>query len=737
MVAVALPTLIIHKRSKFAFKAVPRGNGLIEGYLLSFGNPNDTDLEGQWFTPQTNYALDWFAERPLLYHHGLDGMMGVKCVGRIKTIEPRDLGLWCQAQVGLADQYGRAVYNLTETGKFGFSSGSAEHLVKTAPNGEILQWVLIEGSVTPSPAQPAKTTITALKSVLPESFSIYLRGLHARGVEDSENSNEFSQSEEKKTMATKTTVAFVRAVLSKKGVQATDEEVKAIADDPAVLAELETPDATQGLDDDPATMGMEDDDPSYMGLEDDDAMMGMDDELDPSMQSLGDDEDPLQAFGDDFPQDDATMGLDDAEEGVMSAYRNVQKQRKSLAQKKVAKKSASPYGMTAGMKAYVEALEKRVSVTERGVGKSATKSVQVVSENVERKNHAYKSAWWTYIRYGDNALDPSQKNRLYAVGARDAQGLPVKAALNASDSASLALAVPEDFIADLNKNISAAAVMRPECGERTTSSDRVVQPKLTTTNALRTYPGSIFYPGESPANAAETEANDLTIGQTEIPVHVHLVNKNVTLSALEDVSFDVQTEMTSYFGELLAVAYDTNIWAGNGSGKMRGITVDPLVINSESTGVESVSGYIKSGGSTDILPDQLIAMVYHLAPQWQRNAKWFMNVNTLRYIRQLKDGEGRYLWTDGNGLQFGQPKMLLDFPIVVNSYASNFAANAFPIAFGDMKAAYTVVKRVEFSVRRFEDSNTAQSDQVAFFGRARLGGQVTSEWALKVMKMTA
>ena len=752
MVSIALPkksSIIVHSPVVRGMKAVPRGNGLIEGYLVSWGNPTDTDLEGQYFTPNTNFCIDWFAERPLLYHHGMDATMGVKCVGRVKSLEMRDLGLWCQAQLDIADQYGRAVYNLTETGKFGWSSGSSEHLVEVAPTGEITQWPLIEGSVTPTPAQPAKTTITALKSVLPDTFGGYLRGLHARvGTESADNNNDpiFVNDERTNTMATKSTVAFVRAVLKSQGVQATDEQCKAIADDPEVVASLGEGDPTMGLEEDPAVMGLEEDpsmmafgeeDPAAMAFGDEDPTMAFGDE-DPAVMGFGEedpatmglDEDPsMMAFGDEDP----TMGLDE-EEAVMSAYRNMMARKYAAKRSRARKSAAVPYGMTPGMQAYVAALEAKVAQNERGFGRGV-KSAQVMPESADRKQAAYKAVWWKWARGGEGRLQDSERNRLYSEGGRDAQMRPIKSALNVSDVASLALAVPEDFVNDLNKNVANVAVMRNECAERQTSSDRVVMPRVTPSDARRAWSGTVFYPGENPSTASETEANDISVSQDEIPVHVHLINKSVTLSSLEDVSFDLQAELTEFFGEGIGVAYDTNIWSGNGSGKMKGVVVDPRVITSASTGTASVSGYVAAGSTTDINPDQLIAISLHLPAPHRRNAKWFMNTNTLRVIRQLKDGEGRYLWTDGNGLQFGQPKMLLDFPIVINEFADDIASGAFPIVFGDMKKAYTVVKRVEFAVRRFEDSATAATDSVSFFGRARMGGQVTSEWAVKVLKM--
>ncbi|RMH01699.1 MAG: hypothetical protein D6706_01505, partial [Chloroflexi bacterium] len=155
---------IIHKAGDTrSVKAYQEGDfGWVEGYLISWGNPNDVDLHGEYFTPRTELCLDWFSERPVLYHHGLDGSVGLRQIGKIKTVKADDVGVWVRAQIDLRDRYARAVYDMIKTHEFGWSSGSVDHLVKIAPNGEIVTWPLIEGSITPSPAQPAKTTVRPL-----------------------------------------------------------------------------------------------------------------------------------------------------------------------------------------------------------------------------------------------------------------------------------------------------------------------------------------------------------------------------------------------------------------------------------------------------------------------------------------------------------------------------------------------------------------------------------------------
>jgi len=280
-------------------------------------------------------------------------------------------------------------------------------------------------------------------------------------------------------------------------------------------------------------------------------------------------------------------------------------------------------------------------------------------------------------------------------------------------------------------------VMAPECKTRTTSSDRIIQPDLRTSDARRAYPTNVTWPGESPAAGSEHEATEFELSQIEIPIHVMLVSYIATQSSLEDVSFNLEQEINAAFGEAVGVAYDTLIWEGQGNGKLQGITTDTRVNASASTSVQSVGGYVPSGHATQISDaDKIKQMFMNLPAGYRRNGKWYANSDTILEVAQLKDGLGRYLWDVNNnaGIYGGIPDALLGRPIVFNEFASSIAANAFPLMYADLGKAYTIGQRVDFSVRRF-DEVLAQNDQVLFIGRARIGGQVTQPAGIKLLKI--
>ena len=133
--------------------------GYVKGYLVRFGDTRNADLEGDYFTKSTDYGFPMSEGKrvPLnvYYHHGMDSMVGKKSIGT-GYIKMDDTGLWYEAQLDLADEYGSMIAKLCKQGKMGFSSGAAGHLVERKSMGgaaEITRWPIAEASITPTPAE--------------------------------------------------------------------------------------------------------------------------------------------------------------------------------------------------------------------------------------------------------------------------------------------------------------------------------------------------------------------------------------------------------------------------------------------------------------------------------------------------------------------------------------------------------------------------------------------------------
>ncbi|MBC6937681.1 MAG: phage major capsid protein [Chloroflexi bacterium] len=148
----------------YAVKMLDAAGGRVGGYLVVWGSPALRDLDGEYFTPETDLGLEWYERRPVLYHHGLDGELGPAVIGVIETLKADQTGLWAEAQLNLRRRYVRAVQRLVEQGRLNWSSGSLPHLVEVAADGRIKRWPIVEGSLTPAPAEPRRTDARTIKS---------------------------------------------------------------------------------------------------------------------------------------------------------------------------------------------------------------------------------------------------------------------------------------------------------------------------------------------------------------------------------------------------------------------------------------------------------------------------------------------------------------------------------------------------------------------------------------------
>ncbi len=146
-----------------AVKALTADGSRIGGYLVEWGEAGTRDLQRERFVSATDFALDWYGERPLLFHHGLDGGIGAAKIGTIRRLSRDDKGLWMEAILDERNEYIEYVRRLIDLGALGLSSGSLPQLVDVDADGTIRRFPIVEGSLTHTPADP-RTQVVSLKA---------------------------------------------------------------------------------------------------------------------------------------------------------------------------------------------------------------------------------------------------------------------------------------------------------------------------------------------------------------------------------------------------------------------------------------------------------------------------------------------------------------------------------------------------------------------------------------------
>lgn len=141
--------------------------GKVGGYLVVFSTANDPDISSarDFFTKETDFDFDAGEKRSVYYSHGMDSQLGKRRLGR-GELELKDAGVWVSTQLALRDEYEKKIFELAKSGKLGWSSGSAPHLVERKQVGtsnQVIHWPIVEASLTPTPAEP-RTSVLTLKS---------------------------------------------------------------------------------------------------------------------------------------------------------------------------------------------------------------------------------------------------------------------------------------------------------------------------------------------------------------------------------------------------------------------------------------------------------------------------------------------------------------------------------------------------------------------------------------------
>lgn len=208
------------------------------------------------------------------------------------------------------------------------------------------------------------------------------------------------------------------------------------------------------------------------------------------------------------------------------------------------------------------------------------------------------------------------------------------------------------------------------------------------------------------------------IRMKKLVAHEMYANPFVTQKLLDDSAFNVESWLSGRVAIALAKVEGSAFINGDGVNKPEGILV--------SADVAAVAG----GHASELTADGIKDLVYAVPEFYAKNGTFLLRRATLGIIRKLKDGQGNYLWQPG--LQAGQPGTIegqryreaVDMPTV--------ATNAFPIVFGDFRAAYKIVDRQGIRVTRDPFSN---KPFVEFYTTKRTGGLVVLGEALRKLKI--
>ena len=263
------------------------------------------------------------------------------------------------------------------------------------------------------------------------------------------------------------------------------------------------------------------------------------------------------------------------------------------------------------------------------------------AEKTGRASDAYKAAFWRTMR--DKSVPHEVLNALQ-VGT-DSEG---------------GYLVPDEYERTLIESLEEENIFRRFAHIiRTSSGDRKIP--------IVVSKGTASWIDEE---AAYPESDD-AFGQTSISAYKLATMIKVSDELLHDSVFDVASYIAREFARRIGAAEEEAFFTGNGTGKPIGLL--------HTTGGAEVGVTTKS--ATALTFDEVMDLFYSLRVPYRRNAVFMTNDATMKVLRQLKNGNGDYIWQPS--VTAGTPDTILNRPVYTSTFMPTIAAGANEIRLRD------------------------------------------------------
>ena len=202
---------------------------------------------------------------------------------------------------------------------------------------------------------------------------------------------------------------------------------------------------------------------------------------------------------------------------------------------------------------------------------------------------------------------------------------------------------------------------------------------------------------------------------------------------LEDSTFNLGSWIVEKINEACAVAENEAFLIGDSVGKPKGLLSYTFTDEADADRAWGSLQYVASGAASTLSDaGKLVDLMYSLRPGYHDGAAWIMSPSTASIVRQFKDGEGRWMWSE---MSDGQPRQLLGYPVYLDEYMPSIEADAYPILFGNYQAGYSIVDHPRGLAIIRDDVTTKGLTQ--FYVSRRVAGAVADFHAIKALKIAA
>ena len=164
------------------------------------------------------------------------------------------------------------------------------------------------------------------------------------------------------------------------------------------------------------------------------------------------------------------------------------------------------------------------------------------------------------------------------------------------------------------------------------------------------------------------------------------------------------------------------------------IFLEGKLLNGESgknEGALATNNVLVAAAATAITTDELIAVQAKVKQVYQKDACWTMHPDTFVVLKQLKDGNGRYLLQDDISGEF--PYKMLGKPVYISDNMPQIAADAAAILYGDYSGlSVNMRENIEIKVLR---EKYADMHAIGILSWMEFDSKVSNHQKLAVLKM--
>ena len=224
-----------------------------------------------------------------------------------------------------------------------------------------------------------------------------------------------------------------------------------------------------------------------------------------------------------------------------------------------------------------------------------------------------------------------------------------------------------------------------------------------------------------------------TLQKLTIPTHEMYAKPMITQRLLDDARMDLEAWILEKITDKMVSMENQAFLLGDGVKKPKGIFHYPAVVDpQEKKQFQSIAIKPETFKDGTKLVDALTDTLYTLKPGYLQDAVWLLSRPMLAVISKLRDASGHFLWQPS--LVAEGPASLLGYPVVIvdDLPPLNEKGLGTVAVFGNLKQAYQVIDRSDFSILR--DPYSAKPN-VEFYVTRRVGGDVVNFDALKFLNI--